>query len=142
MFAQAWSSPEEIVSPLPTLVVDTLTDRILSANALTDALFGSGPVTGLRLSRFIAPTFPALAVFADEVFHRGSAWTRALRLRRGDDSEIPCEIRGQAVQSDPPRLMLTFIDLAEQDLHARLVPKADIQSGLTAFALLTIVQDA
>ena len=73
MFAPAWSFPEEIVSPLPTLVVDTLTDRILSANALTDALFGSGPVTGLRLSRFIAPNFPALAVFADEVFHRGSA---------------------------------------------------------------------
>ena len=129
MSAPAWPFPEEIVSPLPTLVVDTLTDCILSANALTEALFGSGAVTGMRLSRFIAPNFPALAVFADEVFHRGSAWTRALKLRRGDESETPCEIRGQVLQSDPPRLMLTFIDLAEQDLHARIACDEELTKG-------------
>ncbi|SDZ50239.1 PAS domain S-box-containing protein [Jannaschia faecimaris] len=118
-----------LVTPLPTVIVDAQTDRITSANALAAVFFDRADLPGAPFSRLVAPGLSELAVFAEEVAYRGTAWTRSLSVCRPDGSQASCEIKGRALTTEPLSLMLVFVDLTEMNHHARQAETDDLLRG-------------
>ncbi|TCP40004.1 sigma 54-interacting transcriptional regulator [Rhodovulum marinum] len=123
-------SPDSLLAlaPVPALLLDPARDEIVEANAAACTLFETGtlvgrrflPLTGLDKARFL--------VFADEIAHRSSAWSRDISLKGCAGGVLACEIRGQiAGTPQAPRLLLSFIDLAEMERRTAQAEAARLQ---------------
>ena len=112
----------------PVLLLDPRRDRIVDANDQAARLLGVADPVGAVFSRHL-PEGPAqMAVFCDEIAHRGTAWTRRVRLAAGDGSPCDVELRGRFIDGpDGPLIWLTLIDLHELDLRAEIAEAAQIQ---------------
>ncbi|QIE43638.1 PAS domain S-box protein (plasmid) [Rhodobacteraceae bacterium SC52] len=117
-----------LLSLTPTLILDPASDTILAANEQAIALLQLDAAQGGLFCRHL-PDGPAqMVVFADEVAHRGSAWSRKVALCASDGSPLTLELRGKLLpRRDTPHLLLTFIDLKELELRARIAEAAEIQ---------------
>lgn len=101
--------------PGPCLVVDPAADAIEAANAHAAALFGLDPLTGLAFSRLHPGSLGTLIVFAEEVVEYGQAWTRALKGRSGDGSELELDYEARALDvAGRPLIAFFGQDLAER----------------------------
>ena len=117
------------LSPLPALLVDPASDRILQANPAAAGLLGTEP-KGRGLRDFLADDPGQLIVFADAVAHFGQSWTRNVALQDGAENPLECEIRGQYLETpEGPRLALHLIDLRQMTRHADTVAAAAIHRG-------------
>ncbi|MEM9763720.1 MAG: sigma 54-interacting transcriptional regulator [Pseudomonadota bacterium] len=104
----------EAIAP-PCLVVDPGTDQILATNAAARALYGVDGLAGTSFAALHPTSVPDLLVFAEEVMHRGHAWTRRLIARRADGSEGALEYEASVTDGGAgPRLVLVVSDLAER----------------------------
>lgn len=73
-------------SPLPQVLVDPFSDRILLANTSAETLLWSesGQLTTKAFSLFFAGIFPELITLTQEVLENGKAWYSELTLRSPD----------------------------------------------------------
>jgi len=103
---------------VPMVVVDPITDRILTANAAVARLLGVSreALIGRPFSRLHPGQMPALIVFCEAVLSLGRYWTRDLKPRHALDEEVKVEYRGDRLDGDGVSLVLiTMIDLQEQE---------------------------
>lgn len=114
--------------PQPALVLDTLRDRIVTANAMAEALLGL-PSSPPPFSGFLTEGPGRFVVFLEEVDHRGHAWTRDVALERFDGTELRCELRGSMIEAGERLILLTLLDLGELDRHAQIAEAAELQRG-------------
>ena len=101
--------------PGPCLVVDPATDTVRAANAPAAELFGADTLQGLRFSHLHPGSLPSLIVFAEEVAEYGQAWTRDLKGRHCDGTELGLEYEGRALDAaGEPLIAFHAHDLAER----------------------------
>lgn len=120
--------PDALVAAalLPALVADLSRDRIVAANPGALRLLGPGP-PGPRFSRHLGAGVARMIVFADEVAHRGEAWTRDIPLLDGEGHARPVELRARFVGPSGGLLLVQLIDLDDMDRHAHAVEVARLQ---------------
>lgn len=119
----------ELVAP-PLLVIDPKTDDILSANKSADKIFGLDRLTNTKFSKFLGESVPEFIVFADEVFDKGTAWTRKLKSKSQNGEILDLEFQGKLIEHDNQLLLaLTLIDLKDQEVHAVEAQMENLQSG-------------
>ena len=106
---------------LPCLIVDPGTDRILAGNRQAGRLFGVEDTAGLRFSHLHPGSLEDLVVFAEEVVHFGTAWSRRLTGRRANGHELQIEYEARAYDFGLGlRLVFLASDLAERARRNRL----------------------
>ena len=116
--------------PMPSIVVDTRSDRIVAANGAAERLLGEVGLP-LPLSGRMANDVATAAVFFEAVAHFGSYVDRSLSLTRADGRALRLQTYG--AQLGPGRVLLSLLDLDE---HTRLsVVCADALESLTASPL-------
>ncbi len=114
--------------PLPSLLLNTRTDRIEAANAAARRLLGA-PALEQLFSKLLTSDIAAAAVFFDAIAHFGSYVDRALGLQ-GRDGE-PLRLQTYGLQRGPATVMLSFLDLEELDrLNQRDALNAHQTAGL------------
>ena len=102
-------------TPAPCIVVDPAIDTICGANAPAAELFGVDALEGRAFSHLHPAGLPALTVFAEEIAEYGQAWTRDLKGRRADGTELELEYEGRALDAAGTPLIAFFAhDLAER----------------------------
>ena len=112
----------------PTLLIDPAQDTVLAANTAAVALLALGSRAGARFSRHLIGGPAQMMVFADEIAHRGTAWTRRVPMADAGGAPLNIELRGRLVPpDDAPRLILSLIDLTELDHRAEIAEAAQIQ---------------
>ena len=125
--------------PLPALVLDPAQDRIVSCNESARRLFVIPQPDGCsQFSNLVGSDFADFIVFIDEVFHRGSAWTRKTSLIGKDGNLIECEIRAQVDrirnEMSQPLVTLLFLELGELSLHEQRAETEKLQlEGITGW---------
>ncbi len=126
-------APDSLLDALPeaAIVVDLAQDRLLRANPRAEHLLGVSRTGGVHMSALLKAALPQFIVFVDEIAHRGEAWSRDLVLNSMTGTPVNCELRGRMIDTAGRHLLLTVLDLAELDQHARLAEVADLyRSGL------------
>ncbi|MBY5935120.1 sigma 54-interacting transcriptional regulator [Tateyamaria omphalii] len=112
-------------NPLPTLLVDTRNDRVLSANVLAHQLFGP-MLQGGAFSELLKCDVPTAAVFFDAVAHFGTYVSRTLSM--SDSEGATLRLQSHGVQYRHELVLISFLNLdehdrrnhlAEQDAHQR-----------------------
>jgi PAS domain S-box-containing protein len=112
----------------PVLLLDPRRDTILDANDEALRLLGLTEAAGQPFSRHLADGPTQMIVFCDEIAHRGSAWTRRVRLVARDGSALDTELRGRIAEGpDGPLIWLTILDLREIELRSEIAEAAEIQ---------------
>jgi PAS domain S-box-containing protein len=118
----------DLMSLAPTLILDPASDTVLATNPQATELLGLDPAQGARFSRHLADGPAQMVVFADEVAHRGTAWTRRVKMLAADGTALDVELRGKFLEhTEGPRLLLTLIDLHEMNLRAEIAQAAEMQ---------------
>ncbi|MFD2236597.1 sigma 54-interacting transcriptional regulator [Aureimonas populi] len=107
---------------LAILAVDPAADRVVGANGAAEGLLGlaEGSLAGRRFSALHPGQLPALIVFSEAVLSLGRYWTRGLTPRHSGEVDLKVEYRGDRIEAPDGRalLLITLIDLAEQERHA------------------------
>ena len=96
--------------PLPSVVLDTQTDRIVETNDAARALLGADAYED-RFSSIMQNRIADAAVFFEAVAHFGTYVDRALRLTGADGR--PLRLQSYGVQKGPHTVLLSFLDLEE-----------------------------
>ena len=118
-----WFAAAVSFAPLPCLVVDPSSDRIVAANGAACRLFGHDELTARSFAALHPGCEPDIAVFAEEALYRGEAWTRRIDGRHHSGAELALEYDGKAINRDGAvYLVLTACDLVE---HSRRGVEAD-----------------
>ncbi|WP_131577809.1 sigma 54-interacting transcriptional regulator, partial [Paracoccus nototheniae] len=117
--------------PLAALVLDTGRDRIAWANEAAIRLLALPDPVTIRFSSLLGAALPKLVVFADEVAHRGQAWSRDIALSDCHGRPLQLELRARPLAGRPDQLLLTLLDLTELELRAEATEAAQtFRSGL------------
>jgi PAS domain S-box-containing protein len=98
--------------PLPSLLLNTRTDRIEAANTAARRLLGA-PALEQPFSKSLTSDIAAVAVFFDAIAHYGSYIDRSLGLL-GRDGQ-PLRLQTYGLQRGSGTVMLSFLDLDELD---------------------------
>lgn len=106
-------------NPQGMLVLDAHGDRLLDANAAACRLLGydRAALRDMAISALHPGQLPALIVFTEAVLTKGRYWTRSLMPRHATGRELQIEYQGSLLPGDPPRLLLTIVDLEERRRH-------------------------
>ncbi|WP_433993730.1 sigma 54-interacting transcriptional regulator [Rhodopseudomonas palustris] len=119
------------------LLLDPAADQILEVNPAACALLGYDRATLLqtRISALHDRQFPALIVFTQAVFDRGSYWTHALTPNHGAGTPLRVEYAGRALQSRGRTLLLLTMSDLEQRRRRHIDAAADdyMRDGLPAW---------
>lgn len=101
----------------PMMLLDPHGDRIVDANPAICALLGydRALLRQMKISTLHAGQVPALIVFTQAVFDRGSFWTTSLTPRHAAGNELRLEYTGSLIPRDGTPLVL----LAMNDLEQR-----------------------
>ncbi len=101
----------------PMMLLDPHRDRIVDANSAACALLGydRALLRQMKISVLHAGQVPALIVFTQAVFDRGSFWTTSLTPRHAAGNELRLEYTGSLIPQDGTPLVL----LAMNDLEQR-----------------------
>lgn len=120
---------DSIVSALPeaACVLCTDTDQIREMNEQAQKFLGVSVDACPRFANFVGTRLGEFLVFVDEIDTRGQAWTRRIKLNRGDGQVLRCEIRGHKVVTHSNHILLLIIDLDEMDRRAHLTEIAELQ---------------
>lgn len=114
----------------PTVLIDLLSDKVLAATSEACDLFDDPDLTGRFFAPRILDNLADFLVFIDEVEHRGSAWTRKIKMRSTTDAAIDCELVGRIVVVQNERaLLLNITDLAKMERHAEEAAAARMYGG-------------
>ncbi|WP_299366923.1 sigma 54-interacting transcriptional regulator [uncultured Tateyamaria sp.] len=98
--------------PLPSVLVNTRTDRMTAANHTARHLFGDAAL-GAPFCGLMRNDVSVAAVFFDAVAHFGSYVDRTLRLAAADGGTLRLQTYG--VQQGPALVLLSFLDLDEHE---------------------------
>ncbi|MGP9811500.1 sigma 54-interacting transcriptional regulator [Rhodopseudomonas sp. NSM] len=119
------------------LLLDPAADRILDVNPAACALLGYDRATLLqtRISALHDRQFPALIVFTQAVFDRGSYWTHALTPNNSAGTPLRVEYAGRALRLDGRTLLLLTMSDLEQRRRRHIDAAADdyMRDGLPAW---------
>lgn len=116
---------------VPTLLLRPSTDRIESASAQAERLFGVCDLTLRPFSGFLLNAIQEMILFLEEVAHRQTAWTRSVSLRTAQGTPLRCEIRGALMQADEDLVQLIFLDLDELEYREHKTETANLhRNGL------------
>jgi PAS domain S-box-containing protein len=101
----------------PMMLLDPHSDRIVDANPAACSLLGydRALLRQMKISTLHAGQVPALIVFTQAVFDKGSFWTTSLTPRHAAGNELRLEYTGSLIPQDGTPLML----LAMNDLDQR-----------------------
>ncbi len=101
----------------PMMLIDPHGDRIVDANPAVCTLLGydRALLLQMKISALHAGQVPALIVFTQAVFDRGSFWTTSLTPRHAAGNELRLEYTGSLIPQDGTPLVL----LAMSDLEQR-----------------------
>jgi PAS domain S-box-containing protein len=101
----------------PMMLVDPHMDRIVDTNAAACKLLGydRALLRQMKISALHAGQVPALIVFTQAVFDKGSFWTASLTPRHAAGNELRLEYTGSLIPRDGTPLVL----LAMNDLDQR-----------------------
>lgn len=103
----------------PMMLLDAHADRIVDANPAMCTLLGydRALLKQMKITSLHPGQVPALIVFTQAVFDKGSFWTISLTPRHAAGNELRLEYTGSAIPRDgTPLLLLTMSDL---DLRRR-----------------------
>lgn len=98
--------------PLPSLLLNTRTDRIEASNTAAMRMFGTSAVE-MPFSELLVSEVAAAAVFFDAVSHFGSYVDRSISLL-GPDGE-PLRVQTYGIQQRAGMVLLSFLDLDDLD---------------------------
>lgn len=101
----------------PMLLLDPHGDRIVDANSAACALLGydRALLRQMKISALHTGQLPALIVFTQAVFDRGSFWTTSLTPRHAAGHELRLEYTASLIPRDgTPLLLLTMNDLEQR----------------------------
>jgi PAS domain S-box-containing protein len=101
----------------PMLLLDPHGDRIIDANPAVCALLGydRALLRQMKISTLHAGQVPALIVFTQAVFDRGSFWTTSLMPRHAAGNELRLEYTGSLIpQEGTPLVLLSMNDLEQR----------------------------
>jgi len=101
----------------PMMLIDPHGDRIVDANPAVCRLLGydRALLRQMKISALHAGQVPALIIFTQAVFDRGSFWTTSLTPRHAAGNELRLEYTGSLIPQDGTPLVL----LAMSDLEQR-----------------------
>lgn len=115
--------------PLPTVLVNTRTDRVVTANQAANHLLGPEAL-GAAFSDLLQCDLSIAAVFFDAVAHFGTYIDRGLSLSRTDGTAL--RLQSYGVQYKPDLVLLSFLDLDEHDHRTRMAEQeAHQRAGLS-----------
>lgn len=101
----------------PTMLLDPHGDRIVEANPAVCALLGydRALLRQMKISALHAGQVPALIVFTQAVFDRGSFWTTSLTPRHAAGNKLRLEYTGSLIpQEGTPLVLLAMSDLEQR----------------------------
>lgn len=98
--------------PLPSVLLNTQTDRIEAFNIAAQRMLGAGAVER-PFSKLLASDIALVAVFFDAVAHFVSYTDRTISLMGADGQ--PLRLQTYGIQHQPARVLLSFLDLDELD---------------------------
>ena len=114
----------------PTLLLNLSQDLILEATQEAEVLFADDALKGSHFARFVTAEMETFVVFITEVQHRGTAWTRLVKLQSSDQTPLHCEITARAVHHEgQDMLLLHVLDLETLEQHAAEMEAAKIYNG-------------
>jgi PAS domain S-box-containing protein len=101
----------------PMMLIDPHGDRIVDANPAVCTLLGydRALLLQMKISALHAGQVPALIVFTQAVFDRGSFWTTSLTPRHAAGNELRLEYTGSLIpQEGTPLVLLAMSDLEQR----------------------------
>ncbi len=101
----------------PMMLLDPHGDRIVDANPAVCTLLGydRALLRQMKISALHAGQLPALIVFTQAVFDRGSFWTTSLTPRHAAGNELRLEYTGSLIpQEGTPLVLLAMSDLEQR----------------------------
>lgn len=101
----------------PMLLLDAMNDRIVDCNSAMCALLGydRALLKQIKITALHPGQVPALIVFTQAVFDKGSFWTTSLTPRHAAGSELRLEYVGSVVPRDGgPLILLSMSDLDQR----------------------------
>ncbi len=119
------------LNPLPAIVLNATDDVILAQNDAGGTLFGTA-MTGQSLRRFLKSEPNQLAVFLEAVTHFGSYIDTNIGFQDTTSAPLKLQTHGTyAPEHGPAHIMLTFLNLSEQDRRNKLAEQdAHQRAGL------------
>jgi PAS domain S-box-containing protein len=111
-----WGAAFDFASD-PMMLLDPHGDRILDANPAACTLLGydRALLRQMKISALHAGQLPALIVFTQAVFDKGSFWTTSLTPRHAAGNELRLEYTGSLIPQDgTPLVLLAMIDLDQR----------------------------
>jgi hydrogenase-4 transcriptional activator len=103
--------------PLPTVVLDARSGRVVAYSPDTAGLFKTEP-TGFEIDKFLTSPPTEMAVFLEAVIHFGRYIDTTLTFISADDKPLRLQIHGAHVGND--QVILSFLDLDAQDRRKHL----------------------
>lgn len=111
-----WGAAFDFASQ-PMMLLDPYGDRIVDANPAVCTLLGydRALLRQMKISALHAGQLPALIVFTQAVFDKGSFWTTSLTPRHAAGSELRLEYTGSLIpQEGTPLVLLAMNDLDQR----------------------------
>lgn len=112
--------------PLPTLLLDAAQDMVLAQNPAAEKLFGA-PLHPAPFRSLLKSPAVAMAVFLEAVIHFGRYIESNLEFVTGDGSPLRLQIYG--IHHSGNRIVLSFLDLDDQDRRSQLAEQDAHQRG-------------
>jgi PAS domain S-box-containing protein len=111
-----WGAAFDFASQ-PMMLLDPHGDRIVDANPAVCTLLGydRALLRQMKITALHAGQVPALIVFTQAVFDRGSFWTTSLTPRHAAGNELQLEYTGSLIPQDgTPLVLLVMYDLEQR----------------------------
>lgn len=118
--------------PQPVLILDTRLDRVANWNSeAAQLLGGTHDAAPCRFSRYLRESVAQFVVFLEEMEHRGTSWTRDVKLFSEGGQPLRCEVHARALAGSNGWVLLTLTDLSALDRRAEEAAAAEIfRAGL------------